>query len=39
MTGCCDLVLDNGELIRIEYPDKYEDELLAAKSQSDRSSE
>lgn len=28
MTGCIDLVLDNGELVCIEYKDKHEDELL-----------
>jgi len=30
MTGYIDLVLDNGELVRIEYPDKHEDELLCS---------
>jgi hypothetical protein len=27
MMGFADLVMDNGELIRIEYPEKVEDEL------------
>jgi len=26
--GFLDLVLDNGELVRVEYPLKYEDEVL-----------
>lgn len=26
-TGYVDLVLDTGELVRIEYPDRHEDEL------------
>ena len=32
MTGYIDLVLDNGELVRIEYPDKHEDELLCSRA-------